>query len=48
LSVATEEGHSARKQMQVRLEALRGELETGQAEVQKRREPPPSSWPRVT
>ena len=35
MSVATEEGQSAREQMQVRLEALRGELETGQAEFQR-------------
>jgi predicted nuclease with TOPRIM domain len=35
LSVATEEGQSAREQMQVRLEELRGELEAGQAELQK-------------
>jgi prefoldin subunit 5 len=35
LSVATEEGQSAREQMQARLEALREELETGQAELQR-------------
>jgi hypothetical protein len=35
LSVATEERQSARGQMQARLEALREELETGQAELRK-------------
>ncbi|MBA2618795.1 MAG: hypothetical protein H0U91_11615 [Rubrobacter sp.] len=35
MSVATEERQYARGQMQARLEALREELETGQAELQK-------------
>ena len=35
MSVATEERQSARGQIQARLEALREELETGQAELQR-------------
>ncbi len=35
MSVATEERQSARGRIEARLEALRGELEAGQAELQK-------------
>jgi hypothetical protein len=35
LSIATEDGEAVQEQIQARLEALRKELETGQAELQK-------------
>ena len=35
MSIATEEGQALREQIQERLEALRKELETGQAELRK-------------
>jgi prefoldin subunit 5 len=35
LSTATEQGQAVREQIQARLEALKKELETGQAELQK-------------
>ena len=35
MSIATEDGQAVREQIQARLDALRKELETGQAELQK-------------